>query len=69
MNMKTAPCKGCDKRHLACHQSCESYQEYKAYREGYLQSRKVDLDIMAHIVEDRRNRANHSCEWRFKRGR
>lgn len=28
-----APCKGCQKRQLHCHSSCEEYREYRQYRE------------------------------------
>ena len=28
-----APCKGCQKRQLHCHSSCEEYRGYRQYRE------------------------------------
>lgn len=28
--MKTAPCKYCEDRYLACHDKCEKYKEWKA---------------------------------------
>lgn len=28
--MKVAPCKNCTERHLACHDECEKYKEWKA---------------------------------------
>lgn len=31
--MVTAPCKGCQDRHLGCHGTCEKYQEYKKIHE------------------------------------
>lgn len=30
--MKTAPCKGCEKRHIGCHATCEAYLEFHAER-------------------------------------
>ena len=27
--MKTAPCKGCEKRELGCHGKCEAYKEFR----------------------------------------
>lgn len=30
--MKTAPCKGCEKRHIGCHATCEVYLAYHAER-------------------------------------
>lgn len=31
MSIKTCPCKGCTKRHLRCHSTCEEYLEWKEY--------------------------------------
>lgn len=30
--MKNPPCKGCDKRHPACHDQCAPYKEWKEYQ-------------------------------------
>lgn len=30
--MKTAPCKGCEKRQVGCHATCEDYLELHAER-------------------------------------
>lgn len=30
--MKTAPCKGCQDRHIGCHATCEVYLAYHAER-------------------------------------
>lgn len=30
--MKTAPCKGCEKRQVGCHATCEDYLEFHAER-------------------------------------
>lgn len=29
----TCKCKGCEERTLGCHDNCQAYAEYKAYRE------------------------------------
>lgn len=37
---KSAPCKNCPDRHLACHDECKKYQEYKEHNE----SRKAEYN-------------------------
>ena len=37
--MKKAPCKECTERHLGCHSTCDSYQEYVKEREIYREER------------------------------
>lgn len=31
--MKNAPCKGCQKRHKACHDSCTEYKDWKSLQQ------------------------------------
>lgn len=38
----TAPCKGCDKRHLHCHANCTEYQQFYIENEKY----KADLRFL-----------------------
>ena len=30
--MRTAPCKGCSKRHLGCHANCEEYLDFRKWK-------------------------------------
>ncbi len=44
------PCKGCTTRHLACHDSCSGYAEFKNKRETVKQRRlEENRDLSAYI--------------------
>lgn len=41
-----APCKGCTRRTLGCHDNCADYQEFKLFRENLNKARQVDPDTV-----------------------
>lgn len=44
------PCKNCTVRHLACHDSCSGYAEFKAKREAVKQRRlEENRDLSAYV--------------------
>ena len=51
----TAPCKGCSFRHLACHDSCAKYLDWKQKREAYLASQHNDT-MQDYLNKKRRRR-------------
>lgn len=40
----TAPCKDCPDRHTACHDTCEKYKAFRAYREKLNADRAKVID-------------------------
>lgn len=44
MELKKAPCKGCEDRRPHCHASCEAYKEFRAWREYVSDERKKRLE-------------------------
>lgn len=40
-----APCMGCTDRHLACHDTCSRYAEYKVHRNEWLKQQHIDTDF------------------------
>ena len=40
--MKMSPCKDCPDRHLACHDECDKYKEWKAYVDDTRRKQKQD---------------------------
>lgn len=55
--MKDAPCKGCEKRYLACHDKCETYQEYKREREAILAKKRKENDLRVVLRRDGGNKS------------
>lgn len=45
------PCKDCPDRVLGCHDTCEKYQEFKAYREKIIQARAEEAKRRGIIIE------------------
>lgn len=60
----TAPCKGCDKRHTACHDSCEEYQAYKAAADA-VRAKRIELNELK-IVDYERCAKGHFSRWMNK---
>ena len=50
--MRTAPCKGCEKRHPYCHSECKDYADYSRERQEMLRRKKIDNEYA--IVHDNR---------------
>lgn len=58
------PCMGCDKRHYACHDECQLYQEFKAKRElvskkrmqANLFNRRIYLASLQKQIKERRRK-------------
>ncbi len=42
-----APCKGCTSRHMACHDQCERYKEYRKYLDEINERRKAYNEVNA----------------------
>ena len=41
MNIKAAPCKGCERRSENCHAKCEDYKVWKDGHEKYKKQKKI----------------------------
>lgn len=41
----TAPCKGCPRRELGCHDRCEKYQAFRKWRLEVVKRMKDDHDV------------------------
>jgi hypothetical protein len=56
--MMIVPCKDCDHRHEACHDTCEPYKAWKQWKTNGWKRRCEEARIHAAIVESavRRNR-------------
>ena len=48
--MPKAPCRGCEKRRLNCHSSCEEYKEFEAGFEIGAQERDVNRFINEYVM-------------------
>lgn len=48
--MPKAPCRGCEKRHLNCHSSCEEYKEFKAGFEVAAKERNANSFIYEYVM-------------------
>lgn len=64
--MKMPPCKDCPDRHLACHDNCDKYKEWK----DYLTDTKTKLNLSkgsyrskATDRKSRRNRTKYSANY------
>jgi hypothetical protein len=45
--MVTAPCKGCQQRHLGCHGTCEKYQEFRRIHDEEAAENRRRVDAYA----------------------
>lgn len=52
----TAPCKGCEYRHLHCHASCEKYAAYVNERHGYQEQKRKDAQLIEYIQKCKNRR-------------
>ena len=52
------PCKGCEKRHHACHDSCRDYKAYKILCAVNKAKMDEEAKIKAYIAETRIRNAN-----------
>lgn len=58
---KSVPCYGCDKRHVGCHSSCESYKEYQkkiAEQREAIRKKKDEEAILASVHVRALDKAN-----------
>lgn len=67
-------CYGCDKRHAACHATCETYKKEKAAHEAQKEKewkeKKVQRGLNDHAVTAiERNRKRMGVRWNGKEGR
>ena len=58
----TAPCKGCEKRHEACHDTCPAFIEWKAWKEVVNAKRRADADIQG--AKSRSKRLTMARHWK-----
>jgi hypothetical protein len=60
-----APCKGCEKRHEACHDSCE---EFKAYKEKQLKiarkRREYASERAVDVARSENKKINQGWNWK-----
>lgn len=62
---KGAPCLNCDKRHLACHDKCKGYKEFKE-RHELAKERRKEYRYLCYEIE----RQNHQDEyWQVRYGK
>ena len=45
-NMKSSPCKDCQRRYLGCHSECKDYIEYSEERQKFLKEKSDNYDIL-----------------------
>ena len=70
--MIEAPCKGCTRRRIGCHEICEKYAIFKAAKRKYhekkweveslypINRRKLKTDLLRKEINDRQRRHGHS---------
>ena len=49
--MVQANCKGCKKRHIGCHGTCEIYKEYRAKQDALLKAKRMQRESDALEVQ------------------
>lgn len=58
----TPPCKGCEKRKIACHDHCEGYLAYRKRLEVYRKQEKKDYDSWREAM-DSAKWGNYEHKW------
>ena len=51
MSIRLSPCKGCEKRAYACHDTCEAYLAFTADRRRIYHDRYLMLEARAQRIE------------------
>ena len=46
-----SPCKGCEKRHRACWDTCEEYQKGRKEWESLREEHKSDMELNSYVVK------------------
>jgi hypothetical protein len=49
--MTCSPCKGCHDRHPACHDTCDRYGAWKAYKEAGRRKRREIMDVDSTMID------------------
>ncbi len=68
---ETAPCKDCPDRHLACHDSCEKYKEWRERHHAQLKHLDDNRYRMNVPMTESRAKAlkNYQYSYNYKRSR
>lgn len=62
---KIAPCKGCKKRQIGCHDRCKGYQDWKAENDLILEQKRENN----HIIGTLRQSTERRCKSRNENNR
>ena len=63
-----SPCRGCEDRHTACHDSCEKYKEWKERDQAQKKQLKEASNRFAIIGSEARNKIRYSYNQRPNQG-
>lgn len=56
-------CKGCDKRHVNCHSTCEDYKAFRKARDEQNEEIRKKKSVEAHLDEHEIKRARRIKRW------
>lgn len=64
--MTGSPCRGCEKRYIACHSTCEEYHNWLVIhaeeKDAVDHARHKDDDTISFLVKQDKRRRNYSLE-------
>ena len=46
-------CKGCDKRHVGCHSTCQGYKDWKSEKDRISELARKDRKAESNFIEDK----------------